>query len=489
MSNLPSGPQPINFDPNAANAQATANADATNAGWTTGPNQGNPDPSVFTSFGGYLGGANQAANQFSANANAAQSVEAPPVSAQFTSGDQSNVSGALGGQQQAISLLQSEANGGNTQPLNQQAQQGLAQSLAQQSSLAKGAGWGSAGAAATRNAAMNGTSAAANASNSVLQQSAAQQAAAQQQLAQAQAQYTGQTQQLAGLANQNATGLTALQLQQLQANDQQTQGYQSLAQQTEQQQLAADTSQYNTQNQINTNQQAAANAANNAWKNGLTGAGIGAGAGLLMAADVKLREPGGTSGFTIREEPSFLLVRNDRTGELRKLATDPLTHEEHRQALAPHGAGPIHSYGDMPVGAPPASPPMSSAPWAPQMTLGPRGVATPMPMARTKQTAMAPMQPRTMTFADLSIGNPSSTRIGPPGMRGGDEAAHFMQTMGGPQPQPQSTMQRPLPGPAMQTPSVASRPAMPMTGAQALAAMPAGETRLQQILAAQKGGA
>lgn len=444
-------------------------------------------------FGGQWGQSTNAANFYAGQAANQQGTAAPTLDTTYSAPAAANASADYATDQQAIDLLKAQANGTAPNPAADQARQGYAAAVANQSALARSAGFGSKGAAAQRDQSMNNAVAGINATNTATVAGQQQQQQAQQQLAQATAQQSGVAQGLQGAYQSNAAGVGQLGLNQEGINNQQTEGYQNLAQSTMNAELGANTSNYISANNSDTAQAAAENAAANAWKTELTGAGIGAGAGLLMAADVKLREPGGTSGFTIREEPSFLLVRNDRTGELRKLATDPLTHEEHRQALAPHGAGPIHSYSDMPVGSPPASPPasppMSSAPWAPQMTLGPRGVATPMPMARTKQTAMAPMQPRTMTFADLSIGNPSSTRIGPPGMRGGDEATHFMQTMGGPQPQPQSTMQRPLPGPAMQTPSVASRPAMPMTGAQALAAMPAGETRLQQILAAQKGGA
>lgn len=71
--------------------------------------------------------------------------------------------------------------------------------------------------------------------------------------------------------------------------------------------------------------------------------------------DAKLREPGGGAGWTLREEPDFILAKNESTGEMRKLMTSPLAAGEHKQALAPHGAGPISqsngSYGDMYLGA------------------------------------------------------------------------------------------------------------------------------------------
>lgn len=71
--------------------------------------------------------------------------------------------------------------------------------------------------------------------------------------------------------------------------------------------------------------------------------------------DAKLREPGGGAGWTLREEPDFILAKNESTGEMRKLQTQSLSGSEHKQALAPHGAGPISqtngSYGDMYLGA------------------------------------------------------------------------------------------------------------------------------------------
>lgn len=77
--------------------------------------------------------------------------------------------------------------------------------------------------------------------------------------------------------------------------------------------------------------------------------------------DAQFREPGGDAAYTLREMPDFMLVKNDRTGEMRKMATEPLTDEEKHEAKhAPHGAGPIDGrrvpakgdaiYGDMNMG-------------------------------------------------------------------------------------------------------------------------------------------
>lgn len=57
--------------------------------------------------------------------------------------------------------------------------------------------------------------------------------------------------------------------------------------------------------------------------------------------DTDLIEPGGGSHWTLREEPTFLLAKNQRTGQIGKVRVDPLTPHEHAQAMAPHGAGPL----------------------------------------------------------------------------------------------------------------------------------------------------
>lgn len=59
----------------------------------------------------------------------------------------------------------------------------------------------------------------------------------------------------------------------------------------------------------------------------------------IQAADADLSEPGGPAHWTLREEDDFLLAKNQKTGGLFKVAMEPLSHNERRQALAPHGAG------------------------------------------------------------------------------------------------------------------------------------------------------
>jgi len=58
-------------------------------------------------------------------------------------------------------------------------------------------------------------------------------------------------------------------------------------------------------------------------------------------ADADLSEPNGPAHWTLREEPDFILAKNQRTGEMQKVLTGPLTDREFRQAMAPHGAGPL----------------------------------------------------------------------------------------------------------------------------------------------------
>jgi hypothetical protein len=103
--------------------------------------------------------------------------------------------------------------------------------------------------------------------------------------------------------------------------------------------------------------QQASQAANQSAMQGIS-SGAGAVAGLMLAAAdgdmggdgvpvgqkdfVEPNRPAQDAAhWTIREEKNFLLAKNQRTGQMYKLATVPLSPQEHRQALAPHGAGPL----------------------------------------------------------------------------------------------------------------------------------------------------
>lgn len=88
----------------------------------------------------------------------------------------------------------------------------------------------------------------------------------------------------------------------------------------------------------------------------------------IHAADLHLSEPspqgqgqGGASHWIIREEPNFIAAINARSGQMHKLATIPLSPEEHSQVMSKHGAGPVGSYnpankyaGDMNLGGDPS---------------------------------------------------------------------------------------------------------------------------------------
>lgn len=104
----------------------------------------------------------------------------------------------------------------------------------------------------------------------------------------------------------------------------------------------------------------------------------------------KLEEPGGGSKWTLREEPDFILAKNDRTGALEKVATQPLSAGERRQAMAPHGAGPISKHGDMGLGG------GSSGPTPPPQTMNPAAVTSPQMMGGVQP--MAAYNPNQATF-------------------------------------------------------------------------------------------
>jgi len=71
--------------------------------------------------------------------------------------------------------------------------------------------------------------------------------------------------------------------------------------------------------------------------------GSGAASDMQMGeasfGDADFQEPGGEAHWTLREEDNFILAKNQRTGQMMKLATQPLSKSEQQQANAPHGAG------------------------------------------------------------------------------------------------------------------------------------------------------
>lgn len=119
--------------------------------------------------------------------------------------------------------------------------------------------------------------------------------------------------------------------------------------------MAENQAQLMTQQNI-ANQQAAAQNSGNAMNMMGSLAGAAGGIGLLAmsdanaktdikAADADLQEPGAgdSSHITLREQPWGLMLLNHATGELSKVATQPLSPAEHADARGPHGAGPIDS--------------------------------------------------------------------------------------------------------------------------------------------------
>lgn len=70
------------------------------------------------------------------------------------------------------------------------------------------------------------------------------------------------------------------------------------------------------------------------------------GGGSFSDAEVgtsDFQEPGGDAHWTLREEDNFILAKNQRTGQMMKLQTSPLSPNEKKEVMAPHGAGPINS--------------------------------------------------------------------------------------------------------------------------------------------------
>lgn len=307
----------------------------------------------YAYFGGDPRAAANATNYYVGQANQAMQQAAPTIdNTGFNQTGQALQQNGIAAQQAAVNGLQQTANGQGP------AQQAAAAQLRQGTDAAMNSNLSTAASA-------RGESGVANAQKQALTQNGAQgQAAATQasltranMSAQAQGQLAGAAQGLSntylgeqGQQANNSQAQAALQEEQNKSNQAANLAYQQYGLNATQSDLGAQEFNVGIQSGINENN--ASNGAN------LTSAAMGAGALALAAfADVKMKEPGGKSGWTIREEPDFLLARNDRTGELRKLATEPLSSSEHRQAMAPHGAGPIGSpqslgrtVGDLDVG-------------------------------------------------------------------------------------------------------------------------------------------
>ena len=261
-------------------------------GSTQGPGFDTIDPNSLQ-FGGTPGGANAAANSYASQAQGAQGIAAPTVQNRFTDSANNTAVSDLSQQYDALGQLQAEANGQHLPGVDAQRQQGLAAAYANQSSLARGAGAGSAGAAAQRAQGFNNANTAIGTGNAGAIQNAQNQAQAQQQYASAASNFANQTQGYLNNQTGLSAGMGANQLNQQGINNSLTQGYQNLAGATEGQQLSASTGTYNTLNQANTNQQAAKNTAGAVWQNSLESAGINAVAAATSAAllsDINMKQ-------------------------------------------------------------------------------------------------------------------------------------------------------------------------------------------------------
>lgn len=241
---------------------------------------------------------------------------------------------ARGYEQNALGLMQSAAEGGQPSAAEIQMRQGIDASIASQMAMANSAHGGLAAAAAQRQAAQQGVA---------MQQAGVGQAAAlrAQEMAQAREAYM---QGAAGIRGQDlgayqsayGTGLGYAEGGEkgILGSEGLQQGYEGMGVGIENA-----SAQSQTQNRaIN----AGLSENNQALGAQEAGAGMAAGAAMMAAfADADLSEPGGPAHWTLREENSFILAKNQRTGELRKLLTAPLTDREFRQAMAKHGAGPL----------------------------------------------------------------------------------------------------------------------------------------------------
>jgi hypothetical protein len=157
----------------------------------------------------------------------------------------------------------------------------------------------------------------------------------------------------------------------------------------------------------------------------LAGAAFGA-AGAAAGADADLIEPGGGAGETLREEratkghPGWVLMVDHQTGEMSKVATTPLTPEEHAQARGEHGAGPLNSpqrdhtdYHDLGMGTPStglAAPRFGDAPGSLAGTLGGNVPGTQVPAIGPSMTGLgAPPSP--LAWGGYNVGNVPGTQV------------------------------------------------------------------------------
>ncbi len=239
-------------------------------------------------------GANAYAGQLGTLANSFLNQQAQnPANAQFgqaLNADASQQAAAAQAQQANLNTLYGQATGSIANPADAVMQQGLAQQQAQQQALARSAGIGGAGALAARNAQMNNAVAGVNTANQTAQANAAFQAQAAQQYGTAAGAYGQQAQQQQQEQQQYGTNYGQLQGTQNVQNAQNQLAAQQQGMNVVQGQLTADTNMYTAEQQENTNQQMANNAAAAQMTNAAIAGGTTAGeATLKLISDARLK--------------------------------------------------------------------------------------------------------------------------------------------------------------------------------------------------------
>lgn len=241
------------------------------------------------SLGEHVGGANQIAGQYANNAAAAQNTYAQGVTNQYVNADLAQTNAGLDQQQGNLQSLYQQANGlGGPSAAQQSVIQGGQRAAQNQYALANGLS-GSAGALARRNAAMQGSAIGINANNTSNLIGAQERANALQQYTNALGAYRNQGQGAQAGAQQLAEAQGALNTNQYNINDQNTLGWQQLAQSAEQAQLQADSSIHNAQLGSTNAWEQTNNAARAANARATVSAGAGLMGGFLMS-DARIKE-------------------------------------------------------------------------------------------------------------------------------------------------------------------------------------------------------
>jgi hypothetical protein len=329
------------------------------------------NPNAYN-YGGAPNGAALQESAYNAAGQKAMQGQAAQVSNAYGLADRAQNQGVQSGEQGLQSTMgglagyyQNQLNGTGPNLAAQQAQASTDQSIQAQQAVANSAHGSLASAGASRAAAAGAAQAQQAGAQQAVQGTIQQENQAQtglQNLYGAQAGLYGQMGQQGlqqqGNDLQNAQYAAGLQEQQNQLNQQGGLAYAGLGQSVAQSQLAAQEAGQNynlSAAGMNTqNNQFNAGQTQNAW-----GAILGGLGSAMSMGDADLKEPGplagahhglGPAGETLREESGspgehdpFILDVSHQTGQMRALATRPLTPSERRQVMAPHGAGPLNS--------------------------------------------------------------------------------------------------------------------------------------------------